>query len=117
MSLTPGAKSVTSTLTITAPAASTMPLPTSRGQVEFLYAAWLPLLGIALIGIGLIFRNQKNRRHSLWVLTGSLLTLCAVMTGCGGGSNAPPPAQTYSVVVTGTSGAIQHTIQVTVTVQ
>lgn len=117
-SVTPGANSATSTLTIIAPAASAMLQPTIRGQLKFLFATCLPFPGIVLFGIGLISRKQRHRSCNLWLLTGSLLALFAVVAGCGGSSNGlQPPPQNYTVTVTGTSGAIQHTTQVIVTVQ
>ena len=119
-SVTPGSNSATSTLTITAPAASAMLQPTIRGQLKLLYAAWLPLPGIVLFGIGLISHKQRDHRRKLWLLTGSLLALFAVVAGCGVNSNVTttpsPQAQSYVVTVTGASGAIQHTTLVTVTV-
>jgi hypothetical protein len=91
---------------------------TIRGQLKSLYAAWLPLPGIVLFGIGLISRKQRDRRRNLWLLSGSLIILFAMLAGCGGSSNGlRPPPQNYTVTVTGASGAIQHTTQVTVTVQ
>jgi hypothetical protein len=106
--------SVTSTLTITTPTASATLQPTMHRQLRFLYAAWLPLPGIVLFGIGLISGKQRDGRRNLWLLAGSLL---AVVAGCGGGSNGPPPlSQNYTVTVTASSGAIHHTAMVTVTV-
>jgi hypothetical protein len=116
-SVTPGANSATSTLTITAPVASATLRPTIRWQVKSLYAAWLPLPGIILFGMGFFSRKQRVRSRNLWLLTGSLFTLLAVAAGCAGGSNTPPPPQNYTVTVIGTSGAIQHTTLVTVTVK
>jgi DNA-binding beta-propeller fold protein YncE len=116
-SVTPGANSATSTLTLAAPAAPAMLQPTIHRQLNYLYAAWLPLPGIVVIGIGFASRKHRDRRRNLWLFTGSLIVLFAVLAGCGGGSNGPPPPQNYTVTVTGTSGTIQHTTQVTVTVQ
>jgi hypothetical protein len=116
-SVTPGANSATSTLTIAAPAASAMLQPTIHWQFNYLYAAWLPLPGIVVIGIGLASRKQRDRRRNLWLFPRSLIVLFAVLAGCGGGSNGPPPPQNYTVTVTGASGAIQQSSQVTVTVQ
>jgi uncharacterized repeat protein (TIGR01451 family) len=80
-----------------------------------LFAAWLPLgvLG-CLLTTGF---DKKSRR--LWVLCLMVLLVAILPTACGGGSNPPPPpvAQNYTVTATATSGAIQHSTAISVTVQ
>jgi DNA-binding beta-propeller fold protein YncE len=110
-SVTPGANSATSTLTITAPAATAMQLPSSRLQLgKSLYALWLPLV----FGISLV-RGSKKQRRRYWALGGFLLLLVLLQTACGGSS--PSNSTNYTVTVTGVSGTITHTAQMTVTVQ
>jgi DNA-binding beta-propeller fold protein YncE len=119
-SVTPGANSATSTLTVTAPGLSAWLTPFGEGQVSSpLYAVFLPI-PLALIGFGLVSRRPKERRRQLWLLCSLFLVFVALQTGCGGGSGnqlTPPPPLNYTVTVTATSGAIQHTTPVTVTVQ
>jgi DNA-binding beta-propeller fold protein YncE len=115
-SVTPGANSVTSTLTITAPTQSARLNPSGNVQLSGpLYAVFLPI-PLALIAYGL--RPKKSKRRQFWLLCGLFIALVALQTGCGGGSSNPPPlrALNYTVTVTATSGAIQHTTQVAVTV-
>jgi DNA-binding beta-propeller fold protein YncE len=115
-SVTPGANSVTSTLTITAPTQSARLNPSGDVQLSGpLYAVFLPIT-LALIGYGL--RPKKSKRRQFWLLCGLFIALVALQAGCGGGSSNPPPprALNYTVTVTATSGTIQHTTQVTVTV-
>jgi YVTN family beta-propeller protein len=115
-SVTPGANSVTSTLTITAPTQSARLNPSGNVQLYGpLYAVFLPI-PLALIGYGL--RPKKSKRRQFWLLCGLFIALVALQAGCGGGSSNPPPprALNYTVTVTATSGTIQHTMQVTVTV-
>ncbi len=118
-SVTPGANSATSTLTVTAPAQTAGLMPFGEGQVSSpLYAVLLPI-PLALIGFGLVLSKPNERRRQLWSLCSLLLAFVALQTGCGGGSGnqlTPPPPLNYTVMVTATSGAIQHTTQVTVTV-
>ena len=116
-SVTPGANSVTSTLTITAPAAAAMLVPSGHWQLgKPLLAIWLPLMfGITVVG------GSKKLRRRYWVLCGLLMLMFFLQTACGGsnsssGGGTPSPTN-YTVTVTGTSGTIQHTTQVTVTVQ
>jgi uncharacterized repeat protein (TIGR03803 family) len=114
--LTPGANSATSTLTIAVPAASALQLPSSRRQFSrFLYAVWLPLmLGIAVVG-GL------RKQRSGWALHGCLALLLLALVACGGSSSSNTTINqqptNYMVTVIGSSGSIQHTAQVTVTTQ
>jgi YVTN family beta-propeller protein len=120
-SVTPGANSVTSTLTITAPATAAMQLRSSASQLSnSFYAVGLPLMfGIALVG------GSKTKHCRYWLFCGLLLLLLVLQTACGGSNNSTgagpgngtPSPTNYTVTVAGASGAIEHTIQVTVTVQ
>ena len=113
-SVTPGANSATSTLTITASAAAGMQELTGRPQLgRSLYTLWLPLmLGIALVG----GTKKQQGRYGLFC---GLLLLLFLQTACGGNSpvtQRPGPVN-YMVTVTAASGAIQHSTQVVLTVQ
>ena len=118
-SVTPGANSVTSTLTITASATAAMQLPFSRPQLSrSLYAVGLPLMfGIGLVG------GSKTKHRRYWVFYGLLLLLLVLQAACGGSNNSTgagtgtPSPTNYTVTVAGASGAIEHTTQVAVTVQ
>lgn len=115
-SVTPGVNPATSTLAVTAPTSSAG-LIRSEGQLSSpLYAFFLPI-PLVLIGFGLAFGKSKQPRLQLWLLSGLFLGFLAIQAGCGGGSSGQTQPQNYVVVVTATSGAIQHTAQVTVTVQ
>jgi DNA-binding beta-propeller fold protein YncE len=122
-SVRPGANSATSTLTITAPTqAAQLIMPSSEGQLwSPLYAVFFPM-PFALIGLGLTSANSKQRRRQLWLRCTLFLAFVALEAGCGGGSSnqsiqLPPQHLNYAVTVTATSGAIQHTTQLAVTVQ
>jgi DNA-binding beta-propeller fold protein YncE len=122
-SVTPGANSVTSTLTVTAPTQSAELMPPSKAQVSRpLYAVFLPI-SLGLIGLGLASGKSKNRRGSLWLVCSLFVAFVALLAGCGGGritQMAPPPppsSANYTVTVTGTSGTLQHSNLVNVTVQ
>lgn len=110
-SVTPGTNSATSTLTISAPTTAARLARASRRQLKALAALWLPLMfGVTLIG------GVKKLRRPYWVL-GGLLLLALLQAACGGNSGGGGTPRNYTVTVTGTSGAIQHTAQVAVTVQ
>jgi YVTN family beta-propeller protein len=118
-SVTPGASSVTSTLTITASTQSAALIPSKSRVSSSLYAGLVPI-PLALIGFGLASAKSKQPRRQLWLLCSLFLAFVALEAGCGGGSSGQlvqPQPQNYVVIVTATSGSIQHTTQVTVTVQ
>jgi len=113
-SVTPGANSVTATLTITAPTTAAMlAIPDHRRLNNSRYALWLPLLfGITLVG------GSRKPRRRYWVLCSLLVLFVSLQVACGGGSSQVVQQPTnYTVTVTGVSGAIQHSTQVSVTVQ
>jgi hypothetical protein len=119
-SLTPGANAITSTLTVTAPATAAMSSTASHLQLRRpLFAACLPLM----FGIAFVLGPSKQRCR-LWAICGSLLLLLFLQTACGArnsssGSNGnrTPPATNYTVTVTATSGALQQTTQLAMTIQ
>jgi len=121
-SLTPGANSANSMLTISASAQSAALVPLQPGNsMARLYAAWLPLPAVALIGFGLASRSKSRRAwQQLWLLCALVLGLCALQAGCGSGSNTPlpfPPRRDFTITVTATSGTILKTAQISLTVQ
>ncbi len=116
-SVTPGSNSVASTLTITAPSsAAAIQGPSSHQQSKLLYALWLPLI----FGMSIVGGSRKRRRGQL-ALCSALLLLFFLQGACGGGNSSNATggqgSTNYTVAITGTSGPIQHTTQVTLTVQ
>jgi hypothetical protein len=111
-SVTPGANA---TLTVNAAALSTLFTAPRFEQGARLYAAWLPL---GLFGFALAMSFDRKRR-GLWALSILLLVATILPQGCGIASSNPPPpphSQNYTVTVTATSGALQHSTQISVTV-
>jgi hypothetical protein len=117
-SVTPGANSVTSTLTISAPKQSAGLIPPEHGQrARALYAAFLPFPVITLIWLCLARGTSRTRRRQILLLYSLFVVFVALQAGCGGGSGGQQTQpQNYTVTITATSGAIQHTAQVTLMV-
>ncbi len=111
-SITPGSSSATSTLTIqTAKAVATLTPKDSP---------W-PLAAPALALIGFFFLPGKRRRRwiTLTILLLASLGTFSALTACGGGfgMSTATPATNYAVTITGTSGTVQQTTTVQLTVQ
>jgi hypothetical protein len=97
-----------------------------------LYAFWLPVPGMALIGLGFSSKGKrKNKKKMLGlVLLGVMLVSLIVLPGCGTNSNGGggggggvtlsggTPAGDYTVTITGTdaNGVVQADAAPTVTV-
>lgn len=117
-SMTPGASAASSTLTISDSAISDSSVSSSSGKTReknLLFASLLVTPGIVLLG-------AATRRKRLWTTVGTcaLAGTIVVCTSCGSKSTSVAPratAEIYSIVVTGTSGAVQLSQTIAVTVQ
>jgi hypothetical protein len=96
-------------------------LPSNRGNTV-LFGLWLPVAGFAVFGIGLGSPGKRGKRLLgnllFFLLFGSLTFLLA----CGGtsnnaGRNSQTPPGNYTITVTGTSGSLQRSTTVTLSVQ
>ena len=109
-SITPGGSSATSALSIQTAA----PVTTTAGSAS----GWLfAVAGVPMLG--LLFAAKRGRRWvTLVLLLLASLGAATAMTGCGGGFALPgSSAKSYTIIVTGTSGAIQQSTTVQLTVQ
>ena len=115
--VTLSSSSGTSTLTMTAPTTlRAFALPRNDGNkaalaLDFSFSAML------LGGIGLWLGDFK-KRHGLSLLLGGGVILLAVLAGCAAGNTTlGQMPQNYTVTVNATSGSLQHSTTVTLTVQ
>jgi hypothetical protein len=121
-SVTPSGSAVSSTLTLTTVAA------TSMLKSERPFGPWIPAGGLAIAGVmGLAIAPGRRRRWnrqlrllSWWFL---LASLSLAVVGCGGGNRMPSnpgtPAGTYSISVSASdsAGGPQHAAGISLTVQ
>jgi uncharacterized membrane protein len=124
-SVTPGSSGAPATLTVITRA----PMSALRLSKESFYALWLPMIGIVFLGRTACRADTPVRRaparvpalHERVPGTITLLILLLSLTACGGGSApAPKPGTTpgtYTIMVTGTSGSLTHSVPVTLIVQ
>jgi hypothetical protein len=108
-SVTPGSNSANSQLSI----------QTASTATAGLRSAW-PLAFSIMPLVGLLFVTRRVRRRwiAFMVLLIASLGALTALSGCGGGFALPgSAAKTYTVTVTGTSGAEQQTTTVQLTVQ
>jgi len=115
--ITPGSNTSKSTLTL-----ATAMTPPPTGYAVSGMMSWLPLSGLGMLGM--VFANRrkpfvKAANRTLWTGVLCLVALGTAFTiGCGGGStNAKTPSSAVTVMVTGTSGAISHSVPVMLTIQ
>jgi uncharacterized repeat protein (TIGR01451 family) len=113
-SIPAGANSPSSKLTFSAGTLATS-FPASLARNENAFACLLPF---GLLGCMLGPRFSKRQRKML-AFCFTILFVAMVQAACGGGSSAPaPPAsQNYVVTVTASSGAIQHSTTISITVK
>jgi len=119
----PTSSPATPTLNITT-TARPITLPTSSlFTPRHFYALWLPVPGLALLGVG--FGGSRRRRILGRRIFGMLMLLAVfalilLQPACSGTSTQPPvsgtPAGTYTIVVSATSGTDTKTFPVQLTV-
>jgi hypothetical protein len=106
--VTPGAAGANTTLTVSIPPQSSMASHSRRlGPIAF---------ALLLLPFAYLKRYRREpQRLLLWMLVG--LASLGTVSGCGEGGYFSQPEQTYTITVTGTSGALVRTTTVALTVE
>lgn len=121
-SVTPGSGSTTSNLTITTTAPSLIiPAGPRNGPSLPMLAAWVISLFVLIVAA---IWTKKSRRKLTFAFASGALLICiasAIVSCSSGGSKGPTnpgtPAGTFTVSVTGSSNQLQHSTNLTLTVQ
>jgi hypothetical protein len=111
---------VSDTLNISTTMRTTTTAGLNPGRVP-LYAIWLPISGLTLLGLGIGGKVSRKGRLLGGILLVGLFTLALLQPGCGGGGQSTTtvvgtPAGTYTITISATSGATR-TSSVILTVQ
>jgi uncharacterized repeat protein (TIGR01451 family) len=118
------------TITDTSPVSSTLVLNTTQRVTTVtdlrmpggpLYATWLPVSGLALLGLGFGAKDRRKRRVLMGLLLalvlGSFIMLPACSSSTSTTTTTGTPAGTYTVTVSASSGSASRTSVVTLVVQ
>jgi Beta-propeller repeat len=111
---------VSSVLTVNTTARVTTTVDRWRRGGPF-YAMWLPVSGLALLGVGIGRKSSRRRRALAGFMLAGFFSLLVLQAGCGTKSatttTTGTPAGTYTLTINATSGSATRTTTVQLVVQ
>jgi hypothetical protein len=86
-----------------------------------LYATWLPISGLTLLGLGIGGKVSRRRKWLGGLMVAAILLMIGLQAACSSSRTTSQtngtPAGTYTLTVTGTSGTVSHATSFTLVVQ
>lgn len=120
-SLTPTTTAQTTTFTLSTNGSSAASARTSG----LVYAMWLPIVGLSLIGMRFSSTDSRRKRVLGFLLLGVVMAMLFILPACGGGSGGGgggggcsgcAAKGTYTVTVSGQGGGATHSAPLTLTI-
>lgn len=86
-----------------------------------IYATWLPISGLTLLGLGIGGKISRRRKWLGGLMVAAILLMIGLQAACSSSGTTSrtngTPAGTYTLTVTGTSGTVSHATSFTLVVQ
>jgi hypothetical protein len=122
--VTPGTSKATTTLTISTTDEVGENMPASPARQKPMNSLWMQFQGLGVVGMVLANGKKRSKKAAVLILLALLVLGMLFMSGCAGGTGIAPQnqqtsgtAHSYTVTVAGTSGTLQQSLPLTLTIQ